>query len=113
MLERNERLSVEALLARYHERTATVAVVGLGYVGLPLVRALIGVGFKVIGLDIDEEKIEALKHGKTYISHLPGQVFANAVRNGDFSPTTDFQDLARSRCDHNMRAYSVNQPPRA
>ena len=93
VLERNERLSVEALLARYHERTATVAVVGLGYVGLPLVRALIGVGFKVIGLDIDEEKIEALKHGKTYISHLPAQVFANAVRNGDFSPTTDFQDL--------------------
>ena len=96
VLERNERLSVEALLARYHERTATVAVVGLGYVGLPLVRALIGVGFKVIGLDIDEEKIEALKHGETYISHLPAQEFANAVRNGDFSPTTDFQDLARS-----------------
>ena len=93
LLEYNDRLSVEDLLAKYHERTATIAVVGLGYVGLPLVRALLGVGFKVIGLDIDEEKIAALRHGKTYISHLPAQVFANALRDGAFSPTTDFQHL--------------------
>ena len=86
-LERDERLSVEALIAKYHERNATVAVVGLGYVGLPLVRALIDAGFKVIGLDIDEGKIEALKRGEVYISHLPAEIIANAVNGGRFKPT--------------------------
>ena len=93
MLERNERLSVEALVARYHGRTAIVAVVGLGYVGLPLVQALIAAKFRVIGLDIDAGKIEALKHGETYISHLPAEMFASAIEDGCFSPTTNFRDL--------------------
>jgi len=91
--ERSESLPVDALLARYRERTATVAVVGLGYVGLPLVQALLGAGFKVIGLDIDEGKIEALKQGEVCISHLPAQAFANALEGGRFTPTTEFQDL--------------------
>lgn len=93
MLERGERLSLDVLIARYHERTAVIAVVGLGYVGLPLARALIGAGFRVVGLDIDEAKIKALKHGETYLSHLPAQMFANAVEEGRFHPTTDFRDL--------------------
>ena len=96
VLERDEPLSVEALIAKYHERTATVAVVGLGYVGLPLVRALIDAGFKVIGLDIDEGKIEALKRGEIYISHLPAEIIAHAVNNGRFQPTTDFRDLSEA-----------------
>ena len=93
MLERDERLSVEALIAKYQGRTAIVAVVGLGYVGLPLVRALIAARFRVIGLDIDSGKIEALKRGKAYISHLPAQVFASAIEVGRFIPTTNFRDL--------------------
>ncbi len=93
MLERNERLSVEALIAKYQGRTAIVAVVGLGYVGLPLVRALIAARFRVIGLDIDAGKIEALKHGEAYISHLPAQMFASAIEDGRFNPTTNFRDL--------------------
>ena len=93
MPERNERLSVEALLAKYQGRTAIVAVVGLGYVGLPLVRALIAARFRVIGLDIDAGKIEALKHGEAYISHLPAQIFASAIEDGRFNPTTNFRDL--------------------
>jgi len=91
--ERDESSPVDALLARYRERTATVAVIGLGYVGLPLVQALLGAGFKVIGLDIDEEKIAALKQGEVFISHLPAQVFAKALEADRFTPTTDFRDL--------------------
>ena len=60
MPERNERLSVEALLAKYQGRTAIVAVVGLGYVGLPLVRALIAARFRVIGLDSTRERSNLL-----------------------------------------------------
>ena len=90
---RNERLPVEALLARYRDRTATIGVVGLGYVGLPLVAALIAEDFQVIGLDIDPAKIDALKRGESYISHLSADMFAPSIREGAFRPTTDFADL--------------------
>ena len=93
MLEHNKCLSVEALIEKYHTRTAVVAVIGLGYVGLPLARALIDAGFRVIGLDIDKEKIKALRHGDTYISHLPATTFANAIEDGRFHATTNFRDL--------------------
>ncbi|MCI0600096.1 MAG: nucleotide sugar dehydrogenase [Beijerinckiaceae bacterium] len=86
-------MSVEALLAKYKGRTAIVAVVGLGYVGLPLVRALLAAGFRVIGLDIDAGKIEALKRGEAYISHSPAKLFARAIVDGRFNPTTAFRDL--------------------
>jgi UDP-N-acetyl-D-glucosamine dehydrogenase len=93
VLERDVDLSIETLIARYQQRTAIVAVVGLGYVGLPLVQALIGAGFEVIGLDIDVRKIEALKRGDTYISHLPGQMFAGAIEDGRIKLTMNFSDL--------------------
>ena len=96
MRQRNERLSVEALVTRYHERTAVVAVVGLGYVGLPLVRALILAGFRVIGLDVDPRKIEALKCGEAYIKHLPAAIFSDATKKGRFTPTTDFKFLSEA-----------------
>ena len=93
MLDRIDRLSVEALAARYRGRTAIVAVVGLGYVGLPLVRGLIGAGFRVIGLDVDAGKIDALKRGEAYISHLPAPMFSSAIEDGRFNATTSFRDL--------------------
>jgi UDP-N-acetyl-D-glucosamine dehydrogenase len=93
VLERTKIASVDTLIARYHGRTAIISVVGLGYVGLPLARALIEAKFSVIGLDIDEKKIEALKCGQNYLSHLPSQFFANAIKAGCFKPTTNFEDL--------------------
>jgi UDP-N-acetyl-D-glucosamine dehydrogenase len=96
VLERNERVSVEALLARFRDRTATVGVVGLGYVGLPLAWALLRAKFRVVGLDIDEKKTDALKKGETYISHLPAQMFADAIKERRFHPTTDFADLRQA-----------------
>jgi UDP-N-acetyl-D-glucosamine dehydrogenase len=93
VLDRIDRLSVEALAARYRGRTAIVAVVGLGYVGLPLVRGLIGAGFRVIGLDVDAGKIDALKRGEAYISHLPASMFSSAIEDGRFNATTSFRDL--------------------
>jgi UDP-N-acetyl-D-glucosamine dehydrogenase len=93
MIEQYGHLSMEVLLAKYRDRTATVAVIGLGYVGLPLVLALIRARFKVIGLDIDEKKIQALRDGKVYIDHLPAQPLADAIESGRFHPTTNFADL--------------------
>jgi UDP-N-acetyl-D-glucosamine dehydrogenase len=84
---------LEDLVARYRDRTAVVAVIGLGYVGLPLANALTMTGFKVIGLDVDPEKILLLRSGQSYIRHLPGSMFAKAISQGRFDPTTEFNRI--------------------
>ena len=58
------------LSRRLDDKTARVGVIGLGYVGLPLLRALANVGFHTTGFDIDEHKITLLKSGASYIRHL-------------------------------------------
>jgi UDP-N-acetyl-D-glucosamine dehydrogenase len=87
---------IESLMARYRDRTAVVAVIGLGYVGLPLAKALVEAGFKVIGLDIDPEKIALLRTGRTYIRHFPADILSSAMGQGRFRPTTDFSDLTQA-----------------
>lgn len=87
---------IERLMARYLDRTAVVAIIGLGYVGLPLAKAILEAGFKVIGLDIDPEKIAMLKAGQTYIRHFPADVLSRAMGAGRFDPTTDFSNLSQA-----------------
>ena len=72
IVERESVLSPPAreLRRRIESRSAVVAVVGLGYVGLPLVRAVHEAGFSVLGFDTDSSKIEMLDRGETYIKHL-------------------------------------------
>jgi UDP-N-acetyl-D-glucosamine dehydrogenase len=86
-------VDASTLLARYQQRAAVVAVIGLGYVGLPLVKAILGAGFKVVGLDVDPEKVAALVEGRTYIRHLPAAPFSAAIAEGQFRATTDFASL--------------------
>src|SRR5450631_3799661 len=85
---------LEDLITRYRDRTAVVAVIGLGYVGLPLANALTMAGFKVVGLDIDPEKISLLQSGQSYIRHLPGAMFTKAIDQGRFDPTTESERIA-------------------
>lgn len=73
---------------KVHNREAIIGVIGLGYVGLPLVFNFIEAGFKVIGFDIDDKKVRQLNAGKSYIKHLTGERVANAVERG-FIATTD------------------------
>lgn len=80
----------EALMAKIAARTARIGVVGLGYVGLPLLRAFASQGFPVTGFDIDPTKIAQLKAGQSYIRHLDGAYFKSLVDEGRFLPTTDF-----------------------
>jgi UDP-N-acetyl-D-glucosamine dehydrogenase len=63
----------EQLLAKLQLRTATVAIVGLGYVGLPLAETFAWGGFNVVGFDIDETKIDRLNAGQSYIKHISSQ----------------------------------------
>jgi UDP-N-acetyl-D-glucosamine dehydrogenase len=86
----------ELLLERIRARRARVAVIGLGYVGLPLVRAVTQVGFRTIGVDIDPQKIEWLKRGKPYLKHLNGDWLKSAVDSKRFIPTSDFAAIERA-----------------
>ena len=83
-------VEIEALVQRIENRQAVVGVVGLGYVGLPLVHAICDSGFKVIGFDVDPAKIEQLAAGQSYIAQIPGARIAEFNASGKFQPTSDF-----------------------
>lgn len=85
------------LLSRLENRSATIGVVGLGYVGLPLVAATAHAGFKVIGFDVDRTKVEKLKTGRSYIDAVSDEALQAIVSVGSFMPTSDFARFAE--CD--------------
>src|SRR5215469_2996083 len=67
-----------------------VAVIGLGYVGLPLALQFARSGVTVLGLDVDPEKVKQLEDGASYIRHIESGAIATAMANGTFSASTDF-----------------------
>ena len=70
-----------------------IAVIGLGYVGLPLSFQFARSGVTVLGVDIDKTKVDALIQGKSYIRHIPAETVSEAVKSGSFSATTDFSRI--------------------
>ncbi|HEX9262881.1 MAG TPA: nucleotide sugar dehydrogenase [Candidatus Binatia bacterium] len=87
---------MKALKTKLETRKATAAVIGLGYVGLPLAMEITAAGFKVIGIDLDRSKINTLNEGKSYILDVPDKSIADAVGAGKFMPTSDFGALANA-----------------
>ena len=87
---------MNGLKIKLESHQATAAVIGLGYVGLPLAMEIAAAGFKVIGVDLDRNKISTLKQGKSYILDVPHKVIAEAVGSGKFAPTSDFSTLANA-----------------
>ena len=67
-----------------------IAVVGLGYVGLPLSLQFARCGVNVLGLDVDSDKVNALNEGRSYIKHVPAETVADQVRANRLEATTDF-----------------------
>ncbi|MBU3684146.1 MAG: nucleotide sugar dehydrogenase [Phycisphaerales bacterium] len=84
------------LLKKFESKTATVGIVGLGYVGLPLAHACLKAGYKVVGFDIDQRKIDAIKAGKPYIVHLGQDFFDYIKSNEGFLGTADPKDLQKA-----------------
>lgn len=80
----------EELLSKISDKSAYIGIVGLGYVGLPLMLSFAEVGFKVLGFDIDPEKIKFINSGESYIKHISGQAVADARNSGFIEATTDF-----------------------
>src|SRR6476620_12784378 len=79
----------EKLATRIANRTARVAVVGLGYVGLPLAETFAWGGYPVLGFDIDADKIAKLRRGESYIGHICPERVAELVGSGRFDVTDD------------------------
>jgi UDP-N-acetyl-D-glucosamine dehydrogenase len=75
----------------------TIAIIGLGYVGLPLAIQFANAGLTVIGVDVDPRKIETLEKGASYIGHIEQARITELYANGKFSATTDFSRL--DSCD--------------
>lgn len=80
------------------EAVRTVGVIGLGYVGLPLIREFMRRDFIVTGFDIDKEKVALLENGVSYLKHFPTEVVQSWSASRRFRPTTDFSLL--SECEH-------------
>ena len=58
-------------IQKFADKSAKIGIVGLGYVGLPLMLRYVDIGYKVLGFDIDAEKVNKLNNGETYIEHTP------------------------------------------
>jgi UDP-N-acetyl-D-glucosamine dehydrogenase len=86
----------EELRQKIANRTATVGVIGLGYVGLPLILTFSESGFPTIGFDVDRKKVDALRQGRMYIQHLDGSRLTRAVAGGRFQASEDFARLAEA-----------------
>ena len=85
----------EQAIKRYQDKEAIIGIVGLGYVGLPLLLRYTQVGFKVIGFDIDSFKVDSLNTGKSYIEHIAADKIQAA--QSLFEATTDFSRIGE--CD--------------
>ena len=83
------------LVEKIESRKAVVGIIGLGYVGLPLMREFCAGKFHVVGFDIDPAKVKKLNAGKSYIKHIPSSVISDNVKARRFRATTDFNDLRK------------------
>jgi len=86
-----------SLISKIKDKTATIGVIGLGYVGLPLVIEFCRAGFSVTGFDVDEQKISLLRQGKSYIKHIDSTILVSDLRD-NFRPTSDFSTLRNMDC---------------
>ena len=84
----------DTVLARIADRSATVGVIGLGYVGLPLAVEFARAGFKVIGFDVSQRVCDLLNRGESHIQDVPAHEVAEFVKSGHFHATTDAKALA-------------------
>jgi len=88
--------NIRVLTKRIKSRNYTVGIIGLGYVGLPLLLYFGEAGFRVLGFDIDPVKVKSLMDGFSYISHIPEKRLASLVESGKFEATVDFSRLGEA-----------------
>jgi UDP-N-acetyl-D-glucosamine dehydrogenase len=77
------------LIRKADDRSALMGVVGLGYVGLPLVMEFVRAGYRVLGFDVNARVVEGLAAGRSHVQDVPGAAVAEAIEAGRFTATTD------------------------
>ena len=80
------------------DKTAKVGVIGLGYVGLPLINAFVSAGFRTLGFDVDQHKVDMLRSFDSYIKHIDAASIEQWIKEERFEPTTDMQRLSEADC---------------
>lgn len=85
--------TAQLLSEKIDSKTAQVGIVGLGYVGLPLISAFTNAGFRCIGYDVDQLKIDALLAGRSYIKHIESATIADWMQRDVLEPTSDMSRL--------------------
>jgi UDP-N-acetyl-D-glucosamine dehydrogenase len=81
------------LTSKIHDRSARVAILGLGYVGLPLATVFAEAGFSVTGIDLDQDKVSTIHRGKSYIQDVSDDQVSRLVSSGNLEATIDFSAL--------------------
>ena len=71
-----------------------VAIIGQGYVGLPVAMRAVEVGYRVVGVDIDEQRVQQLKAGRSYVGDVTDSQLVEAIATGRYSATTSYSDIA-------------------
>jgi UDP-N-acetyl-D-glucosamine dehydrogenase len=77
----------QQLLAAINDKSARIGIIGLGYVGLPLAGAFINSGFRVLGFDVDQDKVDRLNDGQSYIKHIASETIAGWIDQEQFEAT--------------------------
>ena len=93
-----------SLIKKIKNRESKIGVIGLGYVGLPLAIEFTNAGFDVVGIDIDEKRVNQINNGLNYINDVDSIILKNAVKNNCFSASSDFSVV------NNLDAISICVP---
>ncbi len=89
------------------DKTAKIAVVGLGYVGLPLAIEFVKAGFDVLGIDVDKKKVNSINNGENYIKDIDDITLRDAVDSNSLNATDNFSLVKDIDFISNMRSYSI------
>jgi UDP-N-acetyl-D-glucosamine dehydrogenase len=89
-------MDIAPLLQRFKNHEARIGVVGLGYVGLPLILEFAQKGYRAIGFDIVEAHCQSLRQGRSYIAHIPSESIEREVRAGRLDATSDFARIGEA-----------------
>jgi UDP-N-acetyl-D-glucosamine dehydrogenase len=90
------QLLAQQLAEKIANKSAKIGIIGLGYVGLPLISAFTNAGFRCLGFDVDAEKVRLLKGGQSYIKHISSDRISDWIQRGVLDPTNDMSRLVEA-----------------
>ena len=89
---------VDRLVQKILQKEVTVGIIGMGYVGLPLVLRFCEEGFRILGFDVDSRKVQTLKKGRSYLKSIPSSRISQFIRSRNLDVTDDFSRLGKPDC---------------